>query len=111
MSEVSDKPQCHHIMDSGYRCATPPIKDQPFCYFHRRWHADFVLPGHPAYVPPLLESRHAIQLALHHVYLALSKNLLDRRLARTMLYNLRLAEQTLRGETALFRSPIAEQEI
>jgi len=90
------KPRCNHIMESGARCGTPPLKDQPFCYYHRRWHTDFILPGHPAYVPPLLEDRFGIQLALQHVFLALSKNLLDRRLAQTMLSTIRLAQQNLR---------------
>ena len=93
--QESDKPRCQHIMDSGNLCATPPIKNEPFCYYHRRLHADFILPGHPAYIPPVLESRAAVQIAIHHVYLAVSKSLLERKLARTMLYALRLAQQNL----------------
>lgn len=92
---METKPQCHHVMDSGRRCQTPPLKGHVFCYFHRRLHATFVLPGHPEYVPPVLDSRHAIQIAMNHVYLALSKGLLERRLATTMLYNLQLIQTNL----------------
>jgi hypothetical protein len=87
--------QCQHIMDTGRPCGTPPLKGQPFCYYHRRLHADFILPGHPEYVPPALESRASIQIALNHIYLALSKNLLDRRQANTMLSTLRLAQKNV----------------
>ena len=95
MSTTIARSHCHHIMDSGRPCGTPPLKGQPFCYYHRRLHADFILPGHPKYIPPILEDRHSVQLALNHVYPALSKSLLDRKLANTMLYNLQLVQSNL----------------
>jgi len=94
---TNDVPQCHHIMDSGCRCQTPPLKGQPFCYYHRL-HADFILPGHPRYVPPILEDRHSVQIAIHHVYLALSKSLLSRKEAGILLYALQLAQCNLGKE-------------
>lgn len=99
--------QCQHIMDSGRPCGTPPLKGQPFCYYHRRLHADFILPGHPEYVPPKLESRASIQIALNHIYLALSKNLLDRRHANSMLATLRLAQKNA-AEISLPCTPATE---
>ena len=89
--------QCQHIMDTGRPCGAPPLKDQPFCYYHRRLHADFILPGHPEYIPPALESAASIQIALNHIYLALSKNLLDRRQANTMLSCIRIAQNNIRN--------------
>ena len=97
---MSDKPQCQHILDSGHRCQTPPVKDQPFCYYHGRLHATFVLPGHPRYVPPMLDSPHSIHIALRHVYLALAKNLIDRKHAATLLYALQLAQSNAPQELA-----------
>jgi|SRR5581483_11698973 len=99
--------QCEHIMDTGRPCGTPPLKGQPFCYYHRRLHADFILPGHPEYVPPTLESGASIQIALNHIYLALSKNLLDRRHANCMLSALRLAQQNI-GYVSLWFQPATE---
>ena len=104
------KPQCHHIMDSGRRCETPPLKGKPFCYYHRRLHADFILPGHPEYMPPVLDSRHSIQIAVNDIFLALSKNLLDRRLATTMLYAIQLAQTNL-GKQGLQPSYKSVEEI
>jgi hypothetical protein len=97
---TESKPQCNHIMDSGRPCQTPPLKGQPFCYYHRRLHATFILPGHPEYTPPTLDTAEAVQIALHHIYLALSKGLLDRRLANSMLYCIQLASQNLRNTVA-----------
>jgi len=97
------KPQCHHVMDSGYRCQTPPLKNQDFCHYHRRLHADFILPGHPRYVPPILENRHSIQIAIHHVYVALSKSLLGRKEAGMMLYTLQLAQNNI-GKAGIWPS-------
>jgi hypothetical protein len=101
----STKPRCEHIRDNGKRCGTPPVKGRPFCYYHGRLHSDFILPGHPAYVAPLLESNEAVQLALHHIYVALSKNLLDPQQARVLLATIRLAQQNLnRGASPSYDS-------
>ena len=87
--------ECQHIMDSGRRCQTPPVKGKPFCYYHGRLHATFILPGHPAYEPPILENRHSVQIALNHIFLAQSKNLIDRKTATSMAYTLQLVMQNL----------------
>jgi hypothetical protein len=107
MSTEVSKPQCSHIMDCGRPCQTPPLKGQPFCYYHRRLHATFILPGHPEYTPPTLDSAEAIQIALNHIYVALAKGLLDRRLAGSMLYCIQLASQNLRNTCAASK-PVEE---
>jgi hypothetical protein len=87
--------QCEHILDSGRRCKTPPVKGHPFCYCHGRLHANFVLPGNPRYNPPMLDGRHSVHLAIRHVYVALAKNLIDRKHAGTLLYCLQLAQTSV----------------
>ena len=87
---------CNHTMDSGRPCGAPPLKGKPFCYWHHRLRQDFNLPGTPSYRPPLLESPNSVVVALDHVFLAQSRNLIDPRAARHLQWTLRLALQAFR---------------
>ncbi len=96
MPKVKPQFQCQHIMDSGRRCGSPRMKRKEFCYYHLRTHESFVLPGHEFYEPPVLDNYHSIALAMRHVHTAHTKRLINTFEAKTMLYNLQLAQQNLR---------------
>src|SRR5277367_387106 len=36
LQEESMTPECRHIKTSGGKCASPALRDQPWCYYHAR---------------------------------------------------------------------------
>jgi len=86
-------PRCTHVKANGYRCGSPALRAQRFCYFHykahnRPWDSGF----------PTLEDPNSVQIAVMQVLDALRIARIDVPTARTMLYGLRLAarvEQTM----------------
>ena len=92
---------CHHLMDSGRRCGSPPMKDHYFCYYHNRLHNSYVLPGHSQYVAPDLNHPEAISIYLNHIQIALTKRLLSPKQAEHMLYSIRIAQINNRDRARL----------
>src|SRR3954462_11976435 len=95
--------QCHHRHGDGRLCGSPRLPNKNFCYHHTRVHESFILPGNRYYNPPPLTDLHNIQLALTHVWSALSKGLIVHKLACSMIYNIQLAKQTIKDIAALQR--------
>ncbi len=95
--------KCEHIMESGLRCGSPRMNGNHFCYYHRRLHETFILPGHRFYEMPSLDNAHGIQLALTHLASAIGKRLIDSKEARTMAWTIHLAQVQLKrnAESAL----------
>lgn len=92
-------------MDSGRRCGTPPMKNHAFCYYHRRLHETFVLPGHRYYEMPPLDNPHSIQLALTHLGMAVSKGLIRPKEAGTLAYVIQLSQNMLKHASAAAPAP------
>jgi hypothetical protein len=88
--------RCQHIVETGRRCGTPPMKGEPFCYYHRRLHQTHVLPGHRLYELPNLDNAHGIQIAITQLARALSKGLIDPKAAGKLAYSIQLAQVSLR---------------
>ena len=92
---MKDIPTCTHIKDDGSPCSAIPVKGTPYCYFHRKYHNPPALPGDKNYVAPLLESHHAIELALTQLYQAFLAKKIDMKEAQFGLQVLRLASKTI----------------
>jgi hypothetical protein len=88
--------QCQHIMATGVRCATPPVKSHRFCYHHRRMHDTYSLPGDSNYKPEALDSPQAITITLHHLDLAMNKGRMTVREFRARLFLVQLAIANLK---------------
>ena len=112
--------QCHHRHGDGRLCGSPRLPNKNFCYHHTRLHESYILPGTRYYNPPPLTDFHNIQLALTHVWSALSKGLITHKLACSMIYNIQLAKQTIKdimkcgtdslvGEKCGTDSPVGER--
>ena len=92
---MNEIPKCAHVHDDGQPCQAIPVKGTPYCYFHRKYYNPPALPGDKNYVAPLLESHHAIELALTHLYQAFVAKKIDRKEASFGLQLLRLASKTI----------------
>src|SRR5271165_3600050 len=86
---------CHHVMESGYYCQSPALRDRRFCYSHLRLRgqrlrmARAIARRQPyRFDLPALDDLFAVQAAVEHVARALGAGLLERRQAGTLLYAL-----------------------
>ena len=95
--------QCHHRHGDGRLCGSPRLPNRNFCYHHTRLHESYILPGTRYYNPPPLTDLHNVQLALTHVWSALSKGLITHKIACSMTYNIQLAKQTIKDIANLQR--------
>jgi hypothetical protein len=93
---------CQHIKDDGAQCASPALRRQKFCYFHKqsrqkrlkinvniqreRWNVTL----------PMLEDENSIQLALVQVMRLLVRRQIDHRTGGLMVYALRTASENLK---------------
>jgi len=94
--------RCQHIKVSGTQCASPALRRQKFCYFHKqfrqkrleinaniqqqRWNVTL----------PLLEDANSIQMGLVQVMRLLLTQQIDRGTAGLMLYALQTASANLK---------------
>jgi len=94
--------RCQHIKVSGTQCASPALRRQKFCYFHKqfrqkrleinaniqkqRWNLTL----------PLLEDANSIQMGLVQVMRLLLTQQIDRGTAGLMLYALQTASANLK---------------
>ena len=109
---------CRHIKTNGIQCHAVALRDETFCYFHKRLNE-----GHRLYrstmaskkrlmdrgfiiaLPPL-EDRLAVQLALSEVINALACNFIDSKRANALFFGLKLAAANAKGLEA-FPEPTA----
>ena len=86
---------CHHVMESGFCCQSPALRDRRYCYSHLRRRGQQVRMARAIakrlpyrFDLPALDDLFAVQAAVEHVARALGAGLLERRLAGTLLYAL-----------------------
>jgi hypothetical protein len=96
-------PRCQHIKINGTQCASPALKRNRFCFFHKRWHEQrIVIPpaqarrSLAALELPVLEDANSIQVSLMQVMRSMLHGQLDSRTAGLMLYALQTASINLR---------------
>ena len=100
---------CRHIKSNGIQCHAVALRDEHFCYFHKRLNE-----GHRLYrstmagkkrlmdrgfiiaLPPL-EDRVSVQLALSEVINALACNFIDSKRANALFFGLKLAAANAKG--------------
>jgi len=87
--------RCDHTKDDGQPCNAIPVKNTPYCYFHRKFYNPPALPGDKNYEVPLLETHASIQIALTHLYQAFLARKIDMKEANFGLQILRLASKTI----------------
>ena len=87
-------PECRHIKTSGGKCGSPALRGKPYCYFHARLRERAARPANPYLaieLPPTLEDRGSIQLAISEIVSAIADNRIDTRRAGMLLYALQIA--------------------
>ena len=83
-------PQCEHIMDTGFRCGSPALKGQPFCYHHHDVHACRPKVGNKGYKFRPLETAKSVTLQLADIAQAAHDGTISLQLARTLFYYVQL---------------------
>ena len=93
---------CRHIHASGFRCGSPSLRGESFCYYHhasrRPMAAAAARPAEATFVFPPLEDRTSIQVAITEVLRALAANQIDARRAALLLYGFQIASSNLPRE-------------
>jgi hypothetical protein len=95
--------RCQHTKDDGTRCGSPAVRQNKFCYFHKRWHEDRIV-IHQArarrrcvrFEVPILEDSSAIQLSRMKVMRQLANGQMDGQTAGLLIYALQTATTNLR---------------
>jgi hypothetical protein len=88
--------RCHHIKVNGIQCASPALRDQSYCYFHKRWHeksmdVNMNVQEKGTITLPTLEDANSIQVGLAEVMRLLVSNQIEHRTAALLLRALRTA--------------------
>src|SRR5271168_3201534 len=97
--------QCMHIMAEGVHCGSPAMRQNWFCYHHKRQREQVrafktdQARANPPFTLPVLEDAASIQLALSMVMRALAAGQLDHKTANALLYSLQIATSNLRYAT------------
>jgi hypothetical protein len=102
-------PECRHIKTSGGKCASPALRDQPWCYYHARQRERAAerrtIPAVPlSHALSNLEDRGAIQHAITHVIMALADYQIDTKRAGILLYGLQLASSNAKDAEQIVSS-------
>src|SRR5271165_1567615 len=86
---------CHHVMESGFCCQSPALRDRRYCYSHLRLRGERLRMARAIaqrqpyrFTLPALDDLYAVQAAVEQVARALGAGLLERRQAGTLLYAL-----------------------
>lgn len=91
---ASKKPEpCHHIKSNGVRCGSPALRNERLCYFHRAWRPITLFPS--KYMLPVLEDASSIQLAITRVIAMTLDQIIEPKMATTVLYALQIASCNL----------------
>ena len=96
-------PRCQHIKTNGTQCGSPALRNQRFCYFHKKWHDQRVVINsararrtRAALDLPVLEDADSVQVGLMQVMRLTLSGQLDSKTAGLMLYALQTASFNLR---------------
>jgi hypothetical protein len=96
-------PRCQHIKTNGTQCGSPALRNQRFCYFHKKWHDQRVVinsararRNRAALDLPVLEDADSVQVGLMQVMRLTLTGQLDSKTAGLMLYALQTASFNLR---------------
>src|SRR6266849_7336343 len=96
-------PRCQHIKTNGTQCGSPALRNQRFCYFHKKWHDQRILINsararrtRAALDLPVLEDADSVQVGLMQVMRLTLTGQLDSKTAGLMLYALQTASLNLR---------------
>ena len=86
---------CYHVMESGFCCQSPALRDRRYCYSHLRLRGERIRMARAIaqrqpyrFTLPALDDLFAVQAAVEQVARALGAGLLERRQAGTLLYAL-----------------------
>jgi hypothetical protein len=98
---------CQHIMEDGYLCQSPAMRDRRHCYYHSNWRARRMAMARARsrgekwwFTLPPLEDMRAVQSAIAQVIEALAAELIDPKHAQALLNALRLASHNFRATRA-----------
>jgi hypothetical protein len=95
-------PCCQHIKDDGVQCASPALRRQKFCYFHKQWRQKrleintHIQRERWKITLPILEDANSIQLGLVQVMRLLGTGQIDHRTATLMVHTLQIASTNLK---------------
>ena len=103
MDAANRAPRCQHIRANGVRCASPAMRELPFCFFHEK----FYNPPYDDSFPPL-EDANSVQCAILQVLNGLKTKAITPLEARVMLYGLKAASINSRRTTF---EPIMEAQV
>jgi len=90
MSKIPEAPRCQHLHDTGYRCGSPALRGQSFCYNHYRHYQPRFFAGQKGYRIPVLEECSSVELAVREILQGVNDDHLDLAKARVMLYGIQL---------------------
>ena len=94
MDAANRAPRCNHVKANGVRCASPAMRELPFCFFHEK----FYNPAYDDSFPPL-EDANSVQCAILQVLNALKRKVITPLEARVFLYGLKAAAINSRRTT------------
>ena len=83
-------PQCEHIMDTGFRCGSPALRNKPFCYHHSDVHAMRAKVGTKGYRFRPLETSKSVTMQVAEISQAAHDGAISLQLARLLLYGLQI---------------------
>ena len=98
--------RCQHIKVNGTQCASPAMRDERHCYYHKEWrrkstevNLNVKSEDSATLTLPTLEDANSIQLGLAEMLRLLATQQIDYRRAALMLYALQTASANLRMTT------------
>ncbi len=93
---MSNLKSCTHIKVTGVRCGSPPLRGEPFCYFHQRMLRTVKDPASRIHHHALLEDEESIQASLMEVVNSLLRGTIELKRAELILRALNTAVRNIR---------------
>lgn len=108
--QPDNKFQCHHIFPDGFRCGSPRMRKEQFCYFHHDTRRPVVRPEEriarrSTFALSTPTSHDHIEESLGELLVRIATNDIDPRRAGLLLYCLQLASTNLRQKALLTKTP------
>jgi hypothetical protein len=90
--------ECRFILPTGYKCKSPALRGQQFCFFHNasRRYSRIKATSFDPLLLPSIEDAGGVQIALDQVFRALTSRQIDRRQAGVLFYGLQIAARLAR---------------